>query len=96
MDIIKEYIVMQTIKARELKEKYPQMSDNDIDIEVGSYMNNYIDGFIEVITRLAYVLIYSADEKIEEYEKWLKNIKNLKIDDDWVVEVTELAVNCFC
>lgn len=96
MNIIKDYIVMQTVKARELKEKYPQISDEEIDIEVGSYMNNYIDEFIEVITRLAYILIYSADEQIEQYEKWLKKIKNLKIDDDWVVEVTEFAVNCFC
>ena len=59
-------------------------------------MNNHIDDFIEVITRIAYILIYSANEKVEEYENWLRKIKNLKIDDDWVAEVTELAVDCFC
>ncbi len=96
MDIIKDYLVRQTLKANELKEKYPQMSEQEIDAQVGNYMNNHIDDFIEVITRIAYILIYSANEKVEEYENWLRKIKNLKIDDDWVAEVTELAVDCFC
>ena len=96
MDIIKDYFIRQTLKANELKEKYPQMSEQEIDTQVGNYMNNYIDDFIEVITRIAYILIYSANEKIEEYENWLRKIKSFKIDDDWVAEVTELAVDCFC
>jgi len=96
MDIIKDYLVRQTLKAKELKEKYPQMSEQEVDVQVGNYMNNYIDEFIEVVTRIAYILIYSANEKIEEYENWLRKIKNFKIDDDWVAEVTELAVDCFC
>lgn len=96
MDIIKDYLVRQTLKANELKEKYPQMSEQEIDAQVGNYMNNHIDDFIEVITRIAYILIYSANEKVEEYENWLRKIKNFKIDDDWVAEVTELAVDCFC
>lgn len=96
MDIIKDYLIRQTLKANELKEKYPQMSEQEIDTQVGNYMNNYIDDFIEVITRIAYILVYSANEKIEEYENWLRKIKNFKIDDDWVAEVTELAVDCFC
>lgn len=96
MDIIKDYLIRQTLKANELKEKYPQMSEQEIDTQVGNYMNNYIDDFIEVITRIVYILIYSANEKIEEYENWLRKIKSFKIDDDWVAEVTELAVDCFC
>ena len=96
MDIIKDYLVRQTLKANEIKEKYPQMSEQEIDTQVGNYMNNHIDDFIEVITRIAYILIYSANEKVEEYENWLRKIKNFKIDDDWVAEVTELAVDCFC
>lgn len=72
MDIIKDYLIRQTLKANELKEKYPQMSEQEIDTQVGNYMNNYIDDFIEVITRIAYILVYSANEKIEEYENWLR------------------------
>ena len=72
MDIIKDYLVRQTLKANELKEKYPQMSEQEIDTQVGNYMNNYIDDFIEVITRIVYILIYSANEKVEEYENWLR------------------------
>ena len=36
------------------------------------------------------------NEKIPEYEIWLKSIESLKITDDWIVEVTEFAVDCFC
>ena len=36
------------------------------------------------------------DEVDKEYEKWLENISNFKIDDDWIVEVAEFAVDCFC
>lgn len=96
MEIIKNYLVIQTLKTDELKEKYPKMSEEEINAQVGSYMNNYIDDFIEVVTKIAYILIYSANENIEDYENWLRKIKNFKIDDDWVVEVTELAVDCFC
>ena len=33
--------------------------------------------------------------KIEDYENWLKSIEHFKIDDQWIVEVTEFAVDCF-
>lgn len=96
MQIVKNYLVLQTLKTQEIKEKYPQMTEDIINNEVSNYMTKYLDDFIEVITRITYIMIYSANEKIEEYEKWLKNIKTFKIDDDWVAEVTEFAVDCFC
>lgn len=96
MQIVKNYLVLQTLKTQEIKEKYPQMTEDIINNEVSNYMTKYLDDFIEVITQITYIMIYSANEKIEEYEKWLKNIKTFKIDDDWVAEVTEFAVDCFC
>ena len=36
-----------------------------------------------------------SDTSISD-EKWLENISNFKIDDDWIVEVAEFAVDCFC
>lgn len=96
MEIVKNYLTLQTLKAQEIKEKYPQMAEELLDNEVSNFMTKYLDDFIEVITRIAYIMIYSANEKIEEYPKWLRNIKTFKIDDDWVVEVTEVAVDCFC
>lgn len=59
-------------------------------------MLNYVDDFIGAITRLAYIFIYTADSTIKDYENFLKEIPKLSIDDEWVIEVTEFAVDKFC
>lgn len=94
--IIQNYLITQTIEANKLKNQFPELSDSELDDRVSRFMNNYIDEFIEAITRIAYTLIYTANNKIASYDDFLRNIKKFKIDDDWIVEVTELAVNCFC
>lgn len=94
--VLQNYIITQTIKANEIKTKFPKLSDAEINNQVANFMNDYIDDFIEAITRIAYTLMYTANEKIAKYEDFLKSIKNFKIDDNWIVEVTEFAVDCFC
>lgn len=94
--ILQNYIITQTIKANELKQKLPDLSEEQINEQVSKFMNDYIDDFIEAITRIAYTLMYTASDKIASYEDFLRSIKNFKIDDDWIVEVTEIAVDCFC
>ena len=34
--------------------------------------------------------------RIDQFLNNNASIKNFKIDDDWIVEVTEIAVDCFC
>ena len=94
--ILQNYVITQTIKASELKQKLPVLTEEQINEQVSNFMNEYIDDFIESITRIAYTLICTANEKMISYEEFLKGIKNFKIDDDWIVEVTEIAVDCFC
>lgn len=94
--IIQNYLITQTIEANKLKNQFTELSDSELDDRISKFMNNYIDEFIEAITRIAYTLIYTANDKIASYDDFLRNIKKFKIDDDWIVEVTELAVNCFC
>lgn len=94
--ILQNYLITQTIKANEIKAKFQKLTDTEIDNQVANFMNEYIDDFIEAITRIAYTLMYTANEKIASYDDFLRSIKNFKIDDDWIVEVTELAVDCFC
>ena len=52
--------------------------------------------FVEAATRIAYIMIFTANKNVEEYENWLENITTIKTNDEWIVEVTEFAVNCFC
>lgn len=94
--IIQNYLITQTIEANKLKNQFPELSESELNDRISKFMNNYIDEFIEAITRIAYTLIYTANDKIASYDDFLRNIKKFKIDDDWIVEVTELAVNCFC
>ena len=96
MHILQNYLITQTIKSNEIKTKFPKLSNTEINNQVANFMNDYIDDFIEAITRIAYTLMYTANEKIAKYEDFLRSIKNFKIDDDWIVEVTEFAVDCFC
>lgn len=94
--VLQNYIITQTIKANELKQKLPNLTEEQVNEQVSKFMNEYIDDFIEAITRIAYTLICTVNEKMISYEEFLKGIKNFKIDDDWIVEVTEIAVDCFC
>ena len=55
-----------------------------------------IDLFIEAATRIAYILIYTANPEIDEYEDWLKSIPKIKSNDEWIAEVAEVAADCFC
>ena len=96
MRILQNYLVTQTIKSNEIKTKFPKLSDTEINNQVANFMNDYIDDFIEAITRIAYTLMYTANDKIKSYNDFLRSIKNFRIDDNWIVEVTEFAVNCFC
>lgn len=96
IQIIKDYLITQTTSAIQLKEENPNITEIELSEKLSNIMISKLDDFIEAITKIAYILIYSANENIEDYEAFLKGIKSFKIDDDWIVEVTEFAVDCFC
>ncbi len=96
INILNSFLILQAQIIKELKEKNPEISDEDIIKSMSSLMIGDIGDFVDAVTRVAYIEIYSANNKILEYEDWLKSIPKLSTNDDWIVEVTELAVNCFC
>lgn len=96
LQIVKNYLVNQTIETNKIMLEDNTLSEVEVSNRLSEIMVHSIDEFIEVITKIAYIMIYSANNRIESYENWLKNIKKFKIDDDWIVEVTEIAVDCFC
>lgn len=88
--IIRNYLIKQTESMIKIKESKSPIES------ISKYMSEDVSEFFEAITRITYIMIYTAnDGKIISYDEWLKSIKKINIDDDWIVEVTEFAVNCF-
>lgn len=96
IDILRSFTTTQVLLANKYKKENPTLTDAQIEILLSKDMLQNLDEYIEASTRLAYSLIYTADDKIGSYEDWLKNIKQIKTNDKWIVEVTEFAVDNFC
>lgn len=94
MQFIQNYLIKQAVVARQLDEK--KMSEAEKLSQLSEYMITDSDEFIVKITQIAWILIYTANNKVESYEDWLKSLNDFKIDADWIAEVTEFAVDCFC
>lgn len=95
-EIIQNFITMQTLMANQLKKENPKITEVEITTKLSRLILKSIDNYIEAVTRIAYICCYTANPKIGEYEDWLKLIKRINTTDDWIVEVTEFAVDNFC
>lgn len=83
----------EKIKA-ELTEK--KCSEEEITQAINSYMMEKFDDFLDVVEKMAYILILTANDKFESFENWLKGIEKIDMSEDWIGEVTEFAVSSFC
>lgn len=92
--ILSEFSEKQESLRKELKAK--KMSDEEIENAINMSMMENLDDFIDVIERIAYILIYTANNKVESFEEWLKGITKLDLSESWIGEVTEFAVSSFC
>lgn len=90
---VSEFSVEQERILKELKEK--GLSEEEAESRASTYMMEHLDDFIDVIEKIAYILIYSANNKIEKFEDWLAGIEKVDLSADWISEVTELAVSSF-
>lgn len=93
---IQTFTIMQAINKEKLQKENLNISETELEEKLGKLMIPIIDEFMVSITQIAWILIYSANDEFEEYNKWLKSIDKFSINDKWIVEVTEFAVNCFC
>lgn len=91
---LKNFFAIQTEKVITLKEQ--GLKELEIEKELNKELLSYVDDFVEAITRIAYILIYTANNRVKNYEEFMKDIPKLSIDDEWIVEVTEFAVEKFC
>ena len=94
INVLNKFSTEQEKLRKELKEK--GLSDEEIEQEVNAKMMDSLDDFIDVIEKIAYIEIYTANNKIGSFEDWIKGIDKLDLSADWISEVTELAVSSFC
>lgn len=94
--ILQDFLTKQVYLTKKLKDENPEVDDVVIINNLSTLMIDDMDLFVEAATRIAYIMIYTANKEIEEYENWLEKISSIKTNDEWIVEVTEFAVNCFC
>lgn len=90
---IQNYLIKQVVVTKQVEKE--NLNDNEKIRKVSDYMVSEVDEFIIKILQITWILIYSADNKVDEFEKWASSIK-VKVDDDWITEVAEFAVDCFC
>lgn len=94
--ILQSFLTKQVLLAENLKKENPGVDDTTIISNLSTLMLDDMGIFIEAATRMAYIMILTADKKIQEYDEWLESIPSIKTNDEWIAEVTEFAVNCFC
>lgn len=92
--ILNEFSENQEKLRKKLEEE--NKSTEEIEKEINLYMMEKLDDFIDVIQRMAYIVIYTANNKVGSFEDWLKGIEKIDLSANWISEVTELAVNSFC
>lgn len=92
--VLNEFSDKQEKLRKELIEK--KLSKDEIENQINMVMMENLDDFIDVIERIAYILIYTANEKIGTFNEWLKGIEKIDLSADWIGEVTEFAVSSFC
>lgn len=85
-------------RANEEREKLKAEGKTEEEIKktTEAMMMAKLDDFIDVIQKIAYIEIHTADKTTGTFEEWLQGIKKISLADPWISEVTELAVNSFC
>ena len=96
IEIIENFVSLQVLIADKIKKENPEISDSEITKQLSRAMLTNIDEYIEAVTRITYICIYTANKRVGSYEEWLTKIKRINTTDKWIVEVTEFAVSCFC
>lgn len=94
ISVLNDFSTKQEELRKELKKK--KLSDEEIDNEINKMMLQHVDDFLDVIEKMTYILIYTANSNIGSFEDWLKGITKIELSENWTSEVAELAVNSFC
>lgn len=91
--LLNDFSVKQEMARKALPE---DATEEEITNAINLVMMENLDDFIDVIERIAYIMIYTANEKVGTFADWLKGIDKIDLSAEWISEVTEYTVSCFC
>lgn len=94
---VQEVGLKQQEAMDKLKKENPKLTEEEINEKSSLAIMDSLDDFIYIIEKMAYILIVSADSsQVGSFEDFLKGIPKVKLDDQWIVEVTNKMVSSFC
>ena len=84
-------------KQRELTElgKKKGLTEEEINTLYTESLMDYLDDFIDVIARITFIFIHTANPEIKDFDEWLKGIEKINLNEGWIGEVTDYAVTSF-
>lgn len=86
------------IKQMEIEKKGKEegKSKEEIEALTSNALLTDLDNILLVVLQLAYIFIKSANPDFMSFDEFAQSIENINLDDGWIAEVTEIAVNTFC
>jgi hypothetical protein len=72
------------------------LSKEETEALVNNVMLSELDNVISIALQIAYIFIKFANPKFKTFNEWTQEIEEIELDDSWIAEVTEMAVNTFC
>lgn len=94
LQFMQVYLAKQYLYAEKLKNS--KKSEEEKAEEISQMLIDDTDKFITIVTQMAWIMMYTANQKVDDYDTFMKSLTKFNIADTWISEVTELAVNCFC
>lgn len=85
-----------SLEQENIKKEMSGKTEEEITNATNMAIMNRLDDFLDVIEKIAYILIYTANPKCGSFEEFLTGIEKINLADSWIAEVTEFAVNSFC
>ena len=96
--IFEDLGTLQEISAEQekVRQEMSDKSEEEISNAINTVIFKKLDDFLDVIEKIAYILIYTANNKCGTFQEFLGSIEKINLEESWISEVTEFAVNSFC
>lgn len=93
---IQDFLTEQIVIEETIRQKNPTITDEEMSRELSKFMLKKVDKFIYAVLRITYTGINCVNSNFNDFEEWVREIKDINTNDKWIVEVTKLVVSKFC